>query len=239
MKRLLVVALAVGIVAVGCGGGGGNGGGGIQGEAVKVTLNVATPSPAIRSGAATRIAPALAPAAAETSLEAVVENVGDVTVRGFVFTHYDGGAGFTPGLHTLYVCQKCFDLKDGSGPGGCNYIFHLYDEEIAAALDAGLPDPRNECKQGVFEYAYMSPGDGYCNDPAENPELDCTKPATWRILVMPIYGFAGGGGKLIPGDNVVFGVGYPYPPGTYSPRVSVSRWDGTLFDNDARTVVVP
>lgn len=223
MRKAVPILLAV-LWILGCGGGG-------EGtppppsarvEAVQVTV---TAQPAPAPAAVVRTA-AAAPIAA---IEAQATNVGTVTVRGFINTHYDGGGGNTPGDHNLLVCQKCFDFKDNTGFGGCNYIFHCYEEETC--------DVPGQCHEGFYEHYYMAPGAGYCDNAAEHPELDCTK-ATWRVLTLPIVGFAGGGGKLAPGESMNFGAGYSYFPGTYNPSASVYRWDGTLFDNDAKTLVV-
>jgi hypothetical protein len=163
------------------------------------------------------------------AFSAKATNISTVPVRGIIVTHYDGGAGQTPGAHNLQVCQKCFDSKDGSGIGGCNYIFHVYEEE---SVDLSV------CRQGYYEHYYMDPGDGYCDNAAENPGLDCESPATWRILTIPILGFAGGGGKLDPGQEMTAGGSYNLPTGIYAPSAAVYRWDGTAFDNDVKALTV-
>ena len=224
--RKAVPFLLVMLCVIGCGGGGGgNTPPGARLEAVEVTLT-AQSAPAAVTHVRTA---AVSPAAAIPAINAQATNVGNVTVRGFILTHYDGGGGNTGGAHNLFVCQKCFDSKDNTGLGGCNFIFHCYEEEGC--------DFANLCQQGFYEHYYMDPGQGYCDNAAEHPELDCTK-ATWRVLTLPIVGNAGGGGVLAPGEGMSYGGGYSYSPGTYNPSASVYRWDGTLFDNDAKTLIV-
>jgi len=236
MRKVMVLLLAM-LGIFGCSGGGGGGGNtppGARREAVEVTLTAQS----IPAAAVTAQAAAAAPAESIPVIEARATNVGNVTVRGFVFTHYDGGGGNTSGEHNLLVCQKCFDFKDNTGLGGCNYIFHCYEEENCD-FATNCQEGRGAYVTGVgwTEHAYMPEGAGYCDNAAEHPELDCTQ-ATWRVLTVPIFGNAGGGGKLAPGESMVFGASYTYSPGTYSPSAAVYRWDGTLFDNDAKTFIV-